>query len=70
MNIDQTTSLRRGAIVAAILWACGMIWWSGSLAPANIIILSIGGAAFGYFWYVAMRYVFAHMRLSPVCSIW
>ena len=55
-------SLKRGAIVAAILWTCWMIWWSGSLAPAGIIILSICGAAFGYVWYVAMRFVLAHMR--------
>jgi hypothetical protein len=42
-----------------------MIWWSGSLAPADIIILSICGAAFGYVWYVAMRFALAHMRRSP-----
>lgn len=65
MNINQITSLRRGAIVAALLWAGWMIWWSGSLAPTNIIILSICGFAFGYFWYLAMRFVLAHMRRSP-----
>lgn len=64
MILDPTTSLKGGAIVAAILWACWMIWWSRSLAPANIIILSICGVAFGYVWYVAMRYVLAHMRHS------
>jgi hypothetical protein len=65
MTLNPITSLRRGAIVAAILWTCWMIWWSGSLAPADIIILSICGAAFGYVWYVAMRFVLAHMRRSP-----
>jgi hypothetical protein len=42
-----------------------MIWWSGSLAPADIIILSICGAAFGHVWYVAMRFVLSHMRRLP-----
>jgi hypothetical protein len=65
MTSKANTSLKRGAIVAAILWTCWMIWWSGSLAPAGIIILSICGAAFGYVWYVAMRFVLAHMRRSP-----
>ena len=64
MILNPTTSLKGGAVVAAILWACWMIWWSGSPAPANIIILSICGVAFGYVWYVAMRYVLAHMRRS------
>ena len=65
MILNPTTSLKGGAIVAAILWACWMIWWSGSLAPANIIILSICGVAFGYVWYVAMRFVLDHMRRPP-----
>jgi hypothetical protein len=65
MTLNPITSLRRGAIVAAILWTGWMIWWSRSLAPANIIILSICGVAFGYFWHAAMRYVLAHMRRSP-----
>ena len=65
MTSKANRSLKRGAIVTAILWTCWMIWWSGSLAPADIIILSICGAAFGYVWYVAMRFVLAHMRRSP-----
>jgi hypothetical protein len=65
MTSKANRSLKRGATVAAILWTCWMIWWSGSLAPADIIILSICGAAFGYVWYVAMRFVLAHMRRLP-----
>jgi hypothetical protein len=65
MTLKANTSLKRGAIVAAILWTCWMIWWSGSLAPVNIIMLSSCGVAFGYAWYVAMRFVLAHMRRSP-----
>jgi hypothetical protein len=64
MTLNPSTSLERSAIVAAILWTGWMIWWSGSLAPANVIILSICGVAFGYVWYVAMRYVLDHMRRS------
>ena len=64
MTLKANTSLKRGAILAAILWAGWMIWWSGSLAPANIVILSICGVAFGYVWYVAMRYVLGQMRPS------
>jgi hypothetical protein len=65
MTLNPIRSLKRSAIVAAILWTGWMIWWSGSLAPADIIILSICGAAFGYAWYVAMRFVLAHRRRSP-----
>ena len=64
MTSKANRSLKRGTTVAAILWTCWMIWWSGSLAPADIIILSICGAVFGYVWYVAMRFVLAHMRRS------
>ena len=64
MTFNSGTSLKGGAVVAAILWAGWMIWWSGSLAPANIVILSICGVAFGYVWYVAMHYVLAHRRRS------
>jgi hypothetical protein len=35
-----------------------MVWWSGSLAPVNIIMLAISGAAVGYARYRAMRWQF------------
>src|SRR5215472_17519073 len=65
MTLKANTSLKRGAIVAAVLWTGWMIWWIGSLAPADIIILSTCGGAFGYAWYVAMRFVLDHMRRPP-----
>ncbi|HEY2444191.1 MAG TPA: hypothetical protein VGI20_00445 [Rhizomicrobium sp.] len=65
MTLNPITSLQRGAIVAAILWTGWMIWWSGSPASADITILSICGVAFGYVWYVPMRFVLAHMRPAP-----
>ena len=40
-----------------------MLWWSGSLERANVIILTICGAAAGYAWYRAMRWQFRRMRL-------
>jgi hypothetical protein len=55
-------SLRLGAVVAAILWTGWMIWSIGSLAPADIIIFSICGVAFGYALYVALGFVLVHMR--------
>jgi hypothetical protein len=64
MTLRANTSLKRSAIVAAIFWTGWMIWWSGSLATADIIILSICGVAFGYAWYVAMRFVLVRMRGS------
>src|ERR1700676_344485 len=50
--------LKLSAIVFAATWTGWMVWWSGSVAPVNIIMLAISGAAVGYARYRAMRWQF------------
>lgn len=61
--MDQAKRLKWASIGFAIFWVAAMIWWSGEYHPANIIILSVCGAAAGYFWYRAMTWSFRRMRL-------
>jgi hypothetical protein len=56
--MNPTKQLKLSAIAFTVVWAGWMLWWSGSLDPANVIILAICGAAAGYFWYRAMRWIF------------
>ncbi|QPF86401.1 hypothetical protein IC762_09000 [Bradyrhizobium genosp. L] len=53
------------SIAFAVLWTCGMLWSSGVIDRANIIILSTCGAFAGLGWYYAMRWVFQHMQIAP-----
>jgi hypothetical protein len=65
MNKNPTTPLKFSAIVFAILWTGWMLWWSGSFAPANVVILSICGSVAGVGWFFAMRFIFQHRGLLP-----
>jgi hypothetical protein len=63
--MKPTMPLKYCAIAFAVLWVGWMVWWSGIYQPANIVILSVCGAAAGYFWYRAMRWSFQWMKLLP-----
>ena len=43
-----------------------MLWWSGELHPANIVILTICGSVGGYLWYLAMHWMFEALHLHPL----
>jgi hypothetical protein len=60
--MDQARRLKLGAIFFTIFWIGGMLWWSGEYHPAYIILLTVCGTIGGYLWYLAMRWVFQHMR--------
>jgi len=64
MTVSPSTPLKWGAVAFAVLWTFWMLWWSGSLDRANVIILTICGAVAGYLWYLAMRRLFARMHLG------
>ena len=64
MTMSPSTPLKWGAVAFAVLWTFWMLWWSGSLDRANVIILTICGAVAGYLWYLAMRWLFACMHLG------
>jgi hypothetical protein len=50
--------LPAAAILFAILWIAGMLWWNTPLHPAGAVILVIAGGFAGLLLYFAMR-VFA-----------
>jgi hypothetical protein len=58
-------SLKLCSIAFALLWTCGMLWSSGAIDRANVIILSVCGALAGAAWYYAMRWVFQLIQLPP-----
>jgi hypothetical protein len=63
--MDQAKRLKLGSVVFAVFWTAGMVVWNGEYHPASIVILSVCGAAGGYFWYRAMHWSFRRMRLLP-----
>jgi len=63
--MKPTVPLKYCSIAFAVLWVSWMVWWSGIYQPANIIILLVGGAAAGYFWYLRMRWPFRRMGMLP-----
>jgi hypothetical protein len=65
MTLSPSTPLKLGAWVFAVLWTAWMIWWSGSFDRVNVVMLSICGAAVGYFWYLGMRRYFRRARMIP-----
>jgi hypothetical protein len=65
MSLDPSKTLKWSGLASAVLWGGGMIWWNGSYDPAAIVIFSIGGALFGLCWYLAMRFIFAGMKMLP-----
>jgi hypothetical protein len=65
MTMTPSTPLKLGAIAFAVLWTFWMLWWSGSLDRANVVILTLCGAIAGYLWYLSMRWLFRRIRLHP-----
>jgi ABC-type Co2+ transport system permease subunit len=63
--MDPATRLKLSAVVFTVLWTGWMLWWSGSLERANVIILGICGVAAGYAWYRALRWQFRRSRILP-----
>ena len=63
--MKPTIPLKYCSIAFAVLWVGWMLWWSGTFTLPNIVILSVCGAAVGYFWYRAMRWSFRWMKLLP-----
>jgi hypothetical protein len=64
MTASPSTPLKLAAVAFAVLWTLWMLWWSGSLDRANVLMLTICGAVAGYLWYLAMRWLFARMHLD------
>jgi hypothetical protein len=65
MNLDPSRTLKWSAAACAVFWSAGMIWWIGSFDPAAIGIFAVGGVLFGLSWYLAMRFIFASLRMLP-----
>ncbi len=61
--MNPTVQLKLSAIVFAVLWTGGMLWWSGSLDRVNVIAWTICGALVGYFWYLGMRWISRRRRV-------
>jgi hypothetical protein len=68
MNMNSTTSLKWSSIVFAVIWTIWMVWWSGSLQPADVGILAICGVLVGYLWYLGMRWYFRRTQLSSAAD--
>ena len=60
--MNPITRLKLSSVLFTALWTGGMLWWSGEYHPAYIILLTVCGTIAGYLWYLAMRWVFQHMR--------
>ncbi|WGS22191.1 MULTISPECIES: hypothetical protein [unclassified Bradyrhizobium] len=56
------------SVAFAVLWTCGMLWSSGAIDLANVIILSVCGVFAGVAWYYAMRWVFQLIHLVSPCD--
>jgi len=56
--------LKTGSVVFALIWTVGMIVWSGSFEPANIVILIVCGCLGGTLWYFGMRWFFRRFGYS------
>ena len=63
--MDPTRRLKWSSVAFTVLWTGWMIWWSGDLHAANIVILAICGSLAGYFWFRAMRWQFRRMGMLP-----
>jgi hypothetical protein len=48
--------LPAAAILFAVLWTAGMLWWNAPLDTVEIVMLVIAGALAGVMWYFAMRF--------------
>lgn len=49
--MSAKTRLLLAAILFAVLWTAGMIWWSAPNGTAPIIIWIVSGAIAGVLWY-------------------
>jgi hypothetical protein len=56
LTTNLATRLKCGTAVFIVIWIAGMLWWSGSLAPGNVISTTVGGLIVGCVWYYAMRW--------------
>lgn len=63
MNTNPAISLKWSAIVFGLLWTGWMVWFTGSFSPASVISLAVCGAMVGYFWNMAMRFMFERAGL-------
>jgi ABC-type Co2+ transport system permease subunit len=63
--MKPTTPLKLCSIAFAVLWTGWMLWASGPIDRANVIIMSVCGAFAGWAWYYAMRFVFQLIHLLP-----
>jgi hypothetical protein len=55
--INQMTQLKLSAIVFAVLWTGGMLWWNAPPDIVSLIIWTICGVVVGYLWYRAARWL-------------
>jgi hypothetical protein len=62
--MNPTAGLKLSAIFFTVFWTAGMVWWSGTLEPASVILTVIGGCVAGYLWYRVMRW-FLVVRQVP-----
>ena len=62
---NSVTRLKWNAVVFAVLWTGGMIWWSGDYDRVNVVMLTICAAVAGYLWYRFMRWHFQRKGLLP-----
>jgi hypothetical protein len=68
MTMTSSTPLKLSAVAFAVLWTFWMLWRSGSFDRVNITMLTICGAVAGYFWYLAMRWVFERLMRPPAAD--
>jgi hypothetical protein len=61
--VNPSTQLKRTAILFAVLWSAGMVWWGGSFTRGNVVLTAIDGAVVGYAWYRTMRWYVARRRV-------
>ena len=63
VDTNPAISLKWSAIVFALLWTGWMIWFTGSFNAAGVISFAACGVMVGYFWYLAMCFVFRRAGL-------
>ena len=59
--MTSSNSLVFSSVLFAVLWALGMIWWTGT-ETLNIVMFVIAGALAGVLWYFAMRWWLGRRR--------
>lgn len=46
----MTTRQTIATILAGVIWAAGMTWWSGDFGSAKMIVWAVGGTLFALVW--------------------